>query len=98
TACTRPGAAFLSELAAERPVVVLVEDVHWAEAPLLDLIERLARDVTGPLLLLATGRPDFARAWDTRIDSETIWLEPLPEDAATALVEALLAAELAAPV
>ena len=91
-------AAFLSELAAERPVVILVEDVHWAEAPLLDLIERLARDVTGPLLLLATGRPDFARRWDARIDSETIWLEPLPQDAATALVEALLAAELSAPV
>src|SRR5207253_3912312 len=71
---------------------------HWAEAPLLDLIERLARDVTGPLLLLATGRPDFARRWDARIDSETIWLEPRPQDAATALVEALLAAELSAPV
>ncbi len=91
-------AALLSELAADRPVVVLVEDVHWAEAPLLDLIERLARDVTGPLLLLATGRPDFARAWDARIDSETIWLEPLQQDAATTLVETLLAAELSAPV
>src|SRR5919204_2587166 len=43
---------FLTDLAAERPVVVLVEDVHWAEEPLLDLLERLARDVSGPLLLL----------------------------------------------
>src|SRR5256885_15128326 len=91
-------AEFLSELAAERPVVLLVEDLHWAEAPLLDLIERLARDVTGPLLLLATARPDFARAWDARVDSETIWLEPLPPDAAASPVETLLAVELSAPV
>jgi len=46
---------FLSELAAQAPVVVLVEDVHWAEQPLLDLVERLGRDVQGPLLLIATG-------------------------------------------
>jgi class 3 adenylate cyclase len=89
---------FLSELASERPVVVLIEDVHWAEPPLLDLLERLARDVTGPLLLLATARPDFARAWDARIDSDTIWLEPLPTETATLLVQQLLAAELPAAV
>ncbi|MGB8004440.1 MAG: adenylate/guanylate cyclase domain-containing protein, partial [Gaiellaceae bacterium] len=71
---------FLSELAAERPLVVLIEDVHWAEAPLLDLIERIGRDVAGPLLLLATARPDFfadRAGWGARVDSETIWLEPL---------------------
>jgi class 3 adenylate cyclase/tetratricopeptide (TPR) repeat protein len=80
---------FLSELATQRPVVLLVEDVHWAEPPLLELLERLARDVRGPLLLLATGRPDFSRAWDLRLDSETILLEPLPKEAALSLVEAL---------
>ena len=32
---------FLDELAAERPVVMLVEDLHWAEEPLLDLLETL---------------------------------------------------------
>jgi class 3 adenylate cyclase/tetratricopeptide (TPR) repeat protein len=89
---------FLSELAAEQPVVVLVEDVHWAEPPLLDLIERLAREVSGPLLLLATARPDLARGWDARIDSEAIWLEPLPAETASRLVEQLLAAELPADV
>jgi class 3 adenylate cyclase len=80
---------FLSELAAERPVVLLVEDVHWAEPPLLELLERLARDVRGSLLLLATGRPDFSRAWDPRVDSETILLEPLQKEAAESLVAAL---------
>ena len=66
--------AFLSEAAAERPVVLLIEDVRWAEQPLLELIERLARDVDeGPLLLLLTARPDFVDAgrgaWG-RVDSE----------------------------
>ena len=32
---------FLSELTAETPTVVLVEDLHWAEDPLLDLLERV---------------------------------------------------------
>jgi class 3 adenylate cyclase/tetratricopeptide (TPR) repeat protein len=87
---------FVSELAADRPVVLLVEDVHWAEEPLLDLLERLARDARGPLLLLLTARPDFAQpgAWGARMDAETIWLEPLPAQMAASLVSALVAAEL----
>jgi class 3 adenylate cyclase len=84
----------LTELASERPLVVLVEDVHWAEQPLLDLIERVVRDVRGPLLLLTTARPDFAGAWDVRIDSETILLEPLPPETAGSLVDSLLAGDL----
>ena len=90
--------SFLSELAAAQPVVMLIEDVHWAEPPLLELIERIARDATGPLLLLATSRPDFARAWDPRIDGETLLLEPLPPEASAELVESLLAADLPPPV
>ena len=80
---------FLTEQATERPLVLLVEDVHWAEPPLLELLERLVRDVHAPLLLLATGRPDFARAWDARLDAETILVEPLPPDAASSLVDEL---------
>jgi class 3 adenylate cyclase len=89
--------SLFSDLAAERPVVVLVEDVHWAEDPLLDLIERLARDVQGPLLLLTTARPDFVDgrgAWNGRMDTETIWLEPLTTDAAASLIDSLLAGDL----
>src|SRR5947209_4228407 len=82
-------------LAHEQPVVLLVEDVHWGEPPLLDLLERVARDVEGPLLLLVTARPGFARAWDPRTNAETIWLEPLPPETASTLVESLLAADLA---
>src|SRR5712691_6074809 len=90
--------AFLSGLAAERPVVLLVEDVHWAEDPLLELLERLARDVEGPLLIVATARPDFVdrrKAWGSaRIDATTLWLDPLSPDDAGVLVERLLSVEL----
>jgi class 3 adenylate cyclase len=89
--------AFLSDLTAARPLVLLIEDVHWAEPPLLDLVERIGRDATGPLLLLATARPDFAggrTGWGGRVDSETIWLEPLPAETAGELVDSLLASVL----
>ena len=80
---------FVTEQAEQRPVVLLVEDVHWAEPPLLELLERLARDVRAPLLLLATARPDFAYRWDVRVDTETIVLDPLPSAVAASLVDEL---------
>lgn len=86
---------FLSELAQQGPAVLLVEDVHWAEQPLLDLIERLARDVQGPLLLLTTARSDFVdghAGWHGRTDSETVWLEPLASETAGSLVDGLAGA------
>jgi class 3 adenylate cyclase len=89
---------FIESLTAERPVVLLVEDLHWAESPLLDLLERLARDVNGPLLLIGTARPDFVdyrAGWGLgRIDSDTIWLEPLDDGEVGRLVGQLLAHEL----
>ena len=63
--------------------------MHWAEPPLLELLERLVRDVPAPLLLLATARPDFAYRWDAHIDAETILLEPLSADLTSSLVDAL---------
>jgi class 3 adenylate cyclase/tetratricopeptide (TPR) repeat protein len=80
---------FLTDQAGHHPVVLLIEDVHWAEPPLLDLLERIAHDVRAPLLLLATARPDFAHRWDVHVDAETVLLEPLAADAATSLVEEL---------
>ena len=52
----------LSELTAERPAAVLIEDLHWAEEPLLELLEHLLERVRGPLLVLATARPEFLEA------------------------------------
>jgi hypothetical protein len=69
--------ALLAELAAERPVVMLVEDLHWAQELLLDLLERLLDDVEGPLLWRWTARPEPLRGiLQCCRDAATIWLEP----------------------
>jgi class 3 adenylate cyclase len=52
-------AEFLSEIVADRPTVVLVEDIHWAEAQLLDLLEYVLSSAQGPLLVIATARPEL---------------------------------------
>jgi class 3 adenylate cyclase len=71
----------VEEIAAERPLAVLIEDIHWAEEPLLDLLERMMVDLHVPVLLLATARPellDRSPTWGRgRVPSEWIWLEPL---------------------
>jgi class 3 adenylate cyclase len=50
----------LETLARERPLIVCIEDIHWAEPSFLDLVEYIAgwsRDA--PLLLLCLARPDL---------------------------------------
>ena len=88
---------FLGAVSSERPLVVLVEDVHWADRQLLDLLERLVEDVDGPLLLIATGRPellDSRPGWCSRGSAETIELEALSAEDAVRLLDELMAAEL----
>jgi class 3 adenylate cyclase len=53
--------ALCRELVRDGPAVVVVEDVHWAEEVLLDLLEDVARDVAGPLLVIGTGRIERIR-------------------------------------
>ena len=52
-------AAFLGELVSGGPAVVLVEDAHWAEQDLLDILASGLAAASGPLLLLVTARPEF---------------------------------------
>jgi predicted ATPase len=50
---------FLSTVAAQRPLVILLEDAHWQDSASLDLLRFLAREVASqPLLLLVTYRSD----------------------------------------
>ncbi|HUH15936.1 MAG TPA: BTAD domain-containing putative transcriptional regulator [Gaiellaceae bacterium] len=84
-------AGFLQELAADQPLVVLVEDLHWAHEPLLDLLERVLDDVAGPLLVVGTARPELEGArpsWGRRRDADSIWLEPLAPAEAEQLLSA----------
>ena len=89
----------LSELTASAPTVVLVEDLHWAEDPLLDLLERVARDVRGPLLVIGTARPellDRRPAWGGgRRNASLVWLDALSPVESSAMLDELVPGELA---
>jgi class 3 adenylate cyclase len=84
---------FLEAVVAERPTVMLIEDVHWGEEQLLDLLERLVRDTHGPLLLIATARPELLEqrpGWGARLRATTLEVEALsPQDAVRMLDELL---------
>ena len=91
-------AEFLAELVRERPVVLLIEDVHWGEDDLCDLLESLVAQVEGPLLVIATARPEFLErrpGWaGARRHCSHMSLEALPAAAATELLDELLGTEL----
>jgi class 3 adenylate cyclase/tetratricopeptide (TPR) repeat protein len=81
----------LEALARERPLLVVLDDIHWAEPTFLDLIEYLAGFTSGPVLLLALARPDLLderASWSMpRPNARTILLEPLSERQAETLIE-----------
>jgi class 3 adenylate cyclase len=87
----------LEVLAARAPLVVVLDDLHWAEPGLLDLVEHVADYGRGaPILLVAMARPEFLEqrpGWaGGKLNATTMLLEPLDEAAATRLL-----AELAGP-
>ena len=88
---------FLEEIAAERPLVMLIEDVHWGEELLLDLLERLVADTRGPLLMLATARPELLESqpgWGARLPGTTVSLEALSTEDAVRMLDGLLGGTL----
>ena len=86
----------LVDLAQERPLVVVVDDIHWAAPALLDLLEGLLdwiRDV--PLLLVCQARPELLEARPTwgggKLNATSILLEPLSVEECRILTSELLA-------
>ena len=74
--------------------MLVFEDVHWGEEPLLELIEHLAAWVReAPLLLLCIARTELLDVRPTwgggRVRSTAIELEPLPPEESAELVAAL---------
>jgi class 3 adenylate cyclase/tetratricopeptide (TPR) repeat protein len=80
-------------LARERPLVVVLEDLHWADDALLDFVEHLM-DWAGdcPLLVVGTARPellDRRRGWEDRRRTTVLRLAPLEPDETAELVTAV---------
>lgn len=84
------------ELADAQPLVLVFEDVQWAEEPLLDLIEHLANTLRGsPVLIVCVARPDLLTcrpSWGGgNPRALSLELGPLTADESRELVDALLA-------
>jgi len=78
---------FLEALAAERPLIVVLEDVHWAEPTLLDLVEYLGDWVSeAPILVLCLTRPELIEARPGWGGQQSRVLQGLSREEAGALV------------
>ena len=85
----------LESAAAEQPLVVVLDDLQWAEETFLDLVEHVADwSRNGPIFLLCVARPEL-------LDSRPMWgggkpnatsilLEPLPAGDVDQLLDNLL--------
>ena len=76
------------------PLVLVFEDLHWADEGLLDFLDHLADWATlMPLVLLCTARPELLErrvGWGSRANAATIALPPLSESETSTLVSHLL--------
>ena len=86
---------FLIAQASTRPLLVVVDDIHWAQETLQDLLAGLPAEMTdAPIMLLCLARPELL---EHRPDWEvTVLLEPLRAHDVDALLEGLLGAAPAA--
>jgi class 3 adenylate cyclase/tetratricopeptide (TPR) repeat protein len=76
-------------------LALIVDDIHWAEEPMLQMIEYLAEWSRGPLYILCLARPDLRDRRPTwgggLMNAGAVSLEPLTEDETRRLIGALLA-------
>ena len=86
--------SFFSALANMGPLVIIVEDIHWADGALLDLLDELAERVQGGVLLLCPARPDLTDrrpGWGGgRRSFSSVFLDPLPTGETSRLLDLLL--------
>jgi class 3 adenylate cyclase/DNA-binding SARP family transcriptional activator/tetratricopeptide (TPR) repeat protein len=84
----------LEALARSGPLMVVLEDLHWAEPTFLELVEHVTSLATdAPILVVGVARPELVEdrpGWGGGLpNASSVLLEPLGEDEARALVENL---------
>ena len=86
---------FVSALATV-PLVILIEDLHWADSQLLAILDSIRTRASGPVLVLATARPEFADDHPefgvARDGSMSITLRPLLSGEAAGVLQNLVGA------
>ena len=82
--------AVLRAVAAQRPTLLIIEDLHWSDPSTLEWLSRLvSRDIGRGLMLLLTARSEFNAPWRDTARVERLTLEPCTAGEARALVRAL---------
>jgi class 3 adenylate cyclase/tetratricopeptide (TPR) repeat protein len=86
---------FLEGLAAQRPLITVFEDLHWADDDLLDFVDHLVEWASGvPLLVVCTARPELLErrpGWGGgKTNASTVSLSPLSSQETAQLVGRLL--------
>jgi class 3 adenylate cyclase/tetratricopeptide (TPR) repeat protein len=83
----------VQELAARRPVLLVVEDLHWAERTLIDVLDHVHTRVQGPVLLLCSARPEVfqTHAGWAPPSEERLTVGPLSQESVLALLQAMVA-------
>ena len=88
--------AFFETLADRYPLVLVFEDLHWADESLLDFVDHVVDWARGvPILVLCTSRPELLErrpGWGGgKLNATTVALTPLSDDETSELVGALAA-------
>jgi DNA-binding SARP family transcriptional activator len=85
----------LTSLARKRPLLLVIEDVHWAAPAFLDLVNSVVELVHAPVLVLCLARPDLLELrphWGGgRVSSSTLMLDSLPGSESAELLDTLVA-------
>jgi class 3 adenylate cyclase len=85
----------LEAMAGRSPLVLVLEDVHWADDGLLDFVEHMADWARAPILLVVMARPELLErrpGWvHDRPDRISLPLDTLSGPEAEAVIEGLLA-------
>jgi class 3 adenylate cyclase/tetratricopeptide (TPR) repeat protein len=85
---------FLEISSGDRPTIVLIDDIHWAEDTFLDLVRYVVDTAEAPLVLVCSSRPDLLEEhaeWvQERERVRRVLLEPLSDEESTTVVENLL--------
>ena len=77
--------------AGHRPLVVLVEDLHWIDQTSQDFLTEFASDLpSAPIMLLATYRPGYAPPWTGKSFTSQLALRPLSPDDSEKIVTSIL--------
>jgi predicted ATPase len=86
---------FLDALAEQRPLVLVLEDLHWADEGLLDFVDELVDWLSAvPLLVVCSARPELLErrpGWGGgKLNASTFGLSPLSQEQTAVLISHVL--------